>query len=154
MASWREAGPAAALALLADDNDIDTLTLKAGLLLESGQFADTLALLMPLSGTPEVHRLRALAHVYGRDLLQARLEVDKASELAPTWASVLYSKAIVYYLSGVSPAALPSGLPSWPEPEHWEFVKTDDASRAFFARAADAIAQIAVEGEWLHDRPG
>lgn len=142
-----EAGPTAALAHLADDCDIDTLTLKAGLLLESGQVADALAVLTPLSGTAEIHRLRALAHVIGRDTLQARLEIDKASELAPTWASVLYSKAVVYYLSGVSPVAVLAGLPSWPEPVRWEFVKTDDNSRTYFTRAADAVAQINPECE-------
>ncbi len=150
----REAGPVAALGFLAGDGavDIDTVTLKAGLLLESGQIADASTLLAPLSGTAEVHRLRALAHVFGRDMLQARLEIDKASELAPTWVSVLYTRAIVYYLSGVSPVAVPVGLPSWPEPEHWEFVKTDDTSRAYFAGAADAIARIDVENEDIDER--
>lgn len=148
----REAGPAAALPLLDDVSDVDTLTLKAGLLLESGQITDALALLMPLSGTAEVHRLRALAHVFGRDMLQARLEIDKACELAPTWVSVLYSKAIVYYLSGLSPAAVPTGLPSWPEPEQWEFVKTDDTSRAYFAKAADSIARIDLDSEDSDER--
>ncbi|WP_291984084.1 hypothetical protein [Luteitalea sp.] len=143
----REAGPAAALPLLAADDDLDTVTLKAGLLLESGQVVDAINLLTPLSGTAEVHRLRALAHVFGRDMLQARLEIDKASELAPTWVSVLYSRAIVYYLSGVSPAAVPAGLPSWPEPEPWEFVRTDDTSRDHFARAAHAITQIDLKNE-------
>jgi tetratricopeptide (TPR) repeat protein len=134
-----------ALSILGNSNDVDAVTLKAGLLLESGRVTESQSLLERLAGVPEAHRLRALGYVLQHDLARARLEIDKAAELAPTWVSVLYSKSIVYYLSGLSLAALPDGLPSWPEPEHWEFVNTDDESRGFFRRASEAIEQIPID---------
>ena len=141
----RLSGVDEALRILGDSNEIDVITLKAGLLFESGRVAASQAVLEHVVGVAEAHRLRALAYVVQRDLAQARLEIDKAIELAPRWVSVLYSKGIVYYFNGLSPAALPDGLPQWPEPEQWEFVRTDDEARDFFRRASDAIAQIDLD---------
>src|SRR6185436_14064931 len=86
-----------ALSILGNSNDVDAVTLKAGLLLESGRVTESQSLLERLAGVPEAHRLRALGYVLQHDLARARLEIDKAAELAPTWVSVLYSKSIVYY---------------------------------------------------------
>jgi hypothetical protein len=143
----RQMGVDEALSILGDSADIDAITLRGGLLLERGRVDEALALLEHAAGVAEGHRLRALGYILQRDVSQARLEIDKAAELAPTWHSVLHSKAIVYYMSGLSPAVLPKGLPSWPEPEHWEFVKTDDKSRGYFKTAADTIAQIFLDAQ-------
>lgn len=141
-----------ALAILGDPEDVDAITLKAGLLLEANRVTDSLSVLEHVTDIAESHRLKALAYVLQHDLPKARLEIIRAVELEPTWISIRYSEAIVYYLSGLSPAVLPDRLPPWPEPEHWEFIKTDDDSRNHFKRAAAAIAAIDLEDQAADDR--
>ena len=136
-----------ALDLLADATDQDSITLRAALLMEGGQVSGALSLLEEATGYAEAHRLRALGMVLQGDLSRARLQIEKAIELAPNWLAILHTKAIVHYLSGLSPAALPRHIPEWPQPEAWHFIKTDDESRAFFGSVVETVTRVEKEAE-------
>ena len=136
-----------ALDLLADVTDHEGITLRATLLMEEGQISGALSLLEQLGGYAEAHRIRALGLLLQRDLSRAKLEIEKAIELAPDWRVTRYTRAIVHYLSGLSPAALPNHIPQWPVPEEWHYIKTDDGSLAHFASAVETVARIEKERE-------
>jgi hypothetical protein len=136
-----------ALSLLQTASDKEALTLRAALLMESGQVSEGLTILATLVGHAEAHRLKALGFMLQGDPARARLEIEKALELSPTWHATLYTKATVYYLSGLSPAVLPSMVPQWPEPQDWTFIKTDDESRLFFDTAISALTILETETE-------
>lgn len=139
--------PDQALELLKEASDVDSHTLRAALLMEGGQVSGALSILGQLTGHAEAHRLRALLFTLQHDLAMARLEVEKAVEVSPTWHATLYTKVLVNYLSGLSSAVLPKHIPPWPEPQDWHFVKTDDRSRGYFGVAAATVTQIEAEAE-------
>lgn len=136
---------------LINSPDPESQTLRAALLLESGDATQALETLKRLDPTAEVHRLRGLSLAAQGNLALARLECNKAVELEPEWHSVRYSRAIVNYFSGLSPAVAPRRIPSWPEPEDWRFVKTDDESRGFFELASSDLALIEREPQVSHE---
>ena len=136
-----------ALELLDNATDDESRTLRASLLMEGGQVPHALSLLESAVGYADAHRLRALGFALLRDLPRARLEIEKAVELAPGWHGTLYTKVIVHYLSGLSPAALSSHLPPWPQPEAWHFIKTDDESRAFFSSVVETVSELENNAE-------
>jgi hypothetical protein len=137
----------AGLDLLKDSHDPENVILHAGFLLEVGRSEEALKELEQAQGGAEYHRLRALAFVQSRDLVQARLEIQKSSEIAGSWNAVGYSSAIVYYFSAVSPIAVPSAIPQWPDPIDWSLVKTDDASRGYLKSAVAALASLEAQEE-------
>jgi hypothetical protein len=143
-----------ALALLQTATEIESITLRCALLLERGQLAEASAILRPHSGNAEIHRLLSLTFLLEHDLLKARLEIEKAIQIAPTLHAVLYTRALIDYFSGLSPAVLPRLIPQWPEPENWSLVKTDDQSRGFFGSAGNAIARIEHEAELSSEERG
>ena len=136
-----------ALELLVNATDDESTMLRAALLMEGGQVPNALRFLESAAGHAEAHRLRALGFVLLRDLPRARLEIEKAIELAPDWHATLYTKVIVHYLSGLSPAALSSHVPPWPQPEAWHFIKTDDESRAFFSSVVETVSKMENNAE-------
>lgn len=144
---------AEAIKLLEGSNDPETIALYGAFLLEEGKEREALEALEQASSLPEYHRLRALAFVVKGNLLQARLEIQKAMELAGSWNVVIYTRAVVHYFSGVSPAALPAAIPQWPDPLDWSLVQTDDESRSFFKTASSALATLELQPELgLEDR--
>ena len=136
-----------ALELLVNATDDESTMLRAALLMEAGQVSTALSLLDGAAGNAEAHRLRALGFVLTRDLPRARLEIEKAIELGPDWHATLYTKVIVHYLSGLSPAVLSSQVPQWPQPEAWHFIKTDDKSRAYFSSAVETVSRMENNAE-------
>jgi hypothetical protein len=142
-----------AIKLLEGSSDPETIALYGAFLLEEGKEREALDELERASGLPEYHRLRALVFVVKGNLLQARLEIQKAMELAGSWNVVIYTHAVVHYFSGVSPAALPAAIPQWPDPLDWSLVQTDDESRGFFKTASTALATLESQPELaLEDR--
>jgi tetratricopeptide (TPR) repeat protein len=139
--------------LLEASNDPETIALHGAFLLEDGQPDEALRILEGASGLPEYYRLRALIFVLKRDLLQARLEIQKAIELTGSWSAVIYTNAVVHYFSGISPVALPDGIPQWPDPIDWSLVRTDDESRGFFKTASAAIALLETQQEIALEDP-
>lgn len=140
----------AAVSVLEHSAEPESRTLHAALLMEGGAVKQALDLLRSVDDSAEVHRLRGLGFALQGDLALARIECNKAVELAPLWQSTRFTRGIVSYLSGLSPAVLPRAVPGWPEPENWTFVKTDDESRRSFGLAADDFEFV----ERRSDGPG
>ena len=135
------------LSLLKGSPDPENIVLYAGLLLEAGRTDQALAELEQVKGVAEYHRLRALAFAQNRDLIQARLEIQKGNELAGSWTALIYASVIVHYFSAVSPVAVPSGIPQWPDPIDWSLVKTDDDSRRYLRSAVTALTSLEAQEE-------
>jgi hypothetical protein len=122
--AYVESGPGAAIELLSEERDVDSLNLKAGLILETNR-AEEYRSVLDFEGTDlepnaETFRLRALSYLVSKDLDRAQLEIQKATELGGRWESVRLAAAMIDYLSSLSPAALPDGgAVAWPEPVDW-----------------------------------
>lgn len=147
--AFREEGAEAAEQLLVGYEDIDTINLRAGLLLESGQIASCLSLLSEVQGNSETFRVRALAYLRSKEMDKAQLNIQKAYELHPSWVDIRYAKAVTDYLSALSPAALPDRLVAWPIPVDWRLIKGDSESKKRLqdaAREFDALATNNLEG--------
>jgi tetratricopeptide (TPR) repeat protein len=140
-----------ALEIVPKSTEIENVTLRATLLMERGQVLEAMNALQAAEGDAEGYRLRAVGYVLQKDLLRARLEIEKAAELKPLWLAIQQTRMFVYYLSAISPAAIKAGIPEWPEPVDWKFVKTDDESRGFLRLSADTAAQIEMESELNED---
>lgn len=95
----------------------------------------------------ETYRIRALAHLLSRDLEQARLEIRKALEMEPHNENILYTFAIIYYLSALATTALPAQIPQWPAPVEWTFVLRDNDSLSRLREAERVFQELA-------ERPG
>lgn len=158
--AYVESGPEAAIELLADQQDIDALNLKAGLLLETTctdraeECRATLAFEdMDLEPNAETFRVRALSYLVSGDLDQAQLEIQKAKECGEQWESVRFTAAMIDYLSSLSPAALSVNNPvSWPEPVDWHLIKRDDGSTARLREAARTFEELATSAEEVEER--
>jgi tetratricopeptide (TPR) repeat protein len=145
--AYAEGNIDAALAAVRDDSDPQSKILFGSLILETGDVDRALAVLESIAGVAEAHRVKALAFLRKQDLTRARLEVEKAVDAAPNWMAAFYTRAMVFYLSGLSPVVLRRGIPQWPEPLDWNFVKVDDESRRYFQGAIDAISVVEKEAE-------
>lgn len=147
----KETGPAEAVKLLAGKSDIDSLNLRAGLLLELGHIDESRLILDRTTAgnepNAESFRLRSLSYVLTKDIDQARLEIQKALETAPRWKSIRETAGMISYLSSLSPAAIPKGIMAWPEPIDWSLVKRDDESLSHLRDAGEIFNQLAKEAE-------
>lgn len=97
-------------------------------------------IMRPLKPNAETYRLTAISKLMSADLAQARIEISKASELAPTWESVRYIQAVIDYYGTLVESAIPRGVMAWPLPIDESLVKVDsvtvsrlrEAQRVFF----------------------
>lgn len=141
-----EHGPEAALAVLGQPQNLDQRHLVAGLLIETGRYEEALQIIDPtmhrFTPTGETFRLQALGHAGTADLERARLAVQRASELAPTWESVRTAAAVIGYLGSLSKSVQPQRIPAWPLPVGWAFVLRDDESMVRLRAAADRFAEL------------
>ncbi|MCC6189092.1 MAG: hypothetical protein IT318_08650 [Anaerolineales bacterium] len=143
-----EIGPDAALQSLPPNTvDIDTINLRASLLLEVGRTEDCLRLLrvesLGLAPDAETYRLRALVALQKGDIHRARVESLKAKELKSSWLSIQFVIAMVDYWSVISPAAHPPILGPQPVPVQFLMVKCDDESQARLRTAGDTFNMLA-----------
>lgn len=95
--AYKDAGPKAAIKLLDGQEDVESLNLKAALLLELGRLEECQAILNSAGGelkaNTETFRIRALAYFVTKDLGQARLQIQKALKLEPRWESIRFTDA-------------------------------------------------------------
>ena len=149
--TYKEFGPEPALKVLAGQEDIDALNLKAGLLLELGEFEECRLTLESANTSyepnPETLRISALLKLLTHDIGLAQLDIRKATELAPTWESIRFVAAVIDYHSSLALSALPGQLPSWPEPIDWALVKRDDVSITRLRDAEENFKKLAENTE-------
>ncbi|MBI4494834.1 MAG: TIR domain-containing protein [Chloroflexi bacterium] len=146
--AFRAEGAIAAAELLAGRDTADALNLRALFVLDLGELDQARGTLERIDAVAapnaETFRLWALMHLLERDIDQARLSAQKSVELAPTWATIRVTAAMIDYFSAVSPLALPGHLVGWPEPVHWALVRRDDHSVARLRSAAHVFGQLAA----------
>ena len=149
-------GAADALLAIPQPFDLDTLNLKAAILVELGQVDEVILLIdnTPTSVKPdaETWRLKALALLGKREHNGARAEVEKALAERPNWEGVQIVAAIVDYYVGISPAAYPRNILIAPEPVEWSYIKRDTESLKCFRRAEEYFAALALDGEKPSDK--
>lgn len=136
-----------ALALVADDDTVESANMQAMLLLHQGKVEEARGILERivafLEPNAETYRLYALLHFVTRDIAQAQLAARRALALGPNWESMRLTVAIVDYYSALSSVVLPAGIPVTPEPVDWGFVKQDDASLSDLRAAATTFGDLA-----------
>ena len=125
-----------ALRALEEESDPDSQVLRAALQIQRGDFSAALDTLSLLTDFPDAHRLRSIVFLRQREPLKAKAEAEKALSLAPSSYWIRRTAAMAGYLAGISPVALPPGLPEWPQPVNSIFVRQDDESVAARRSAA------------------
>jgi tetratricopeptide (TPR) repeat protein len=126
-----------AIKVLDSETDPDSQALKAALQIQSGRPDRALEILAALPDHPDAYRLRAIIYFGRGEAEKAKAEAEKALALAPTWYWMRRTAAMMRYLVGVSPVALPKQIADWPEPINPSLVRQDDESLA--ARRAAAV---------------
>jgi tetratricopeptide (TPR) repeat protein len=148
---FRETGPVPALELLQGSGDIDSINLRASILLAAGRLEECTRALeaeaVQTSPNADTHRLSALCLLAKNELDQAELAIQKALELEPTWTGARYAGAVIDYYSAMSPNAALASLSPWPEPVDWRLVKSDQKSVQRLRRAADTFLDLSQRCE-------
>ncbi len=146
-----EEGNDAALQELTSPTNINAFNLKIGFLVELGRADDALAVIhqLPPAVEPDADtlRLHGLLLLLKGDQAGAQEKVEKALEQRPDWLGVRHAYGIIHYFSGLSSAALPTRLISWPTPVPWPLVKRDHQSQENLRKAESQFARLAVEAE-------
>ena len=144
----RESGPRAALDILIGKDDPDSLNLRTAFLLEQGAISQGRSVLdtaIDLKPNAETYRLSAFSYILLKDMVQARLEIQKALEMAPKWKGIRIAAGMIGYLSALSPAIMPRGMVRWPEPVDWSFVTRDDESLSRLREGEQLFRQLIKE---------
>lgn len=144
-----------ALDYLAGHDDIDSLNLRAELLLAFGELDECRQLIERKSihhePNADTFRIRAFLYLVEKKVYQAQREIQKAIQIKPGWVRIRFAEAVIYYFSALSPAVLPGLLPNrfvnWPEPVDEIFVKHDDESIEFFRKAAAIFHKLLQQAQ-------
>jgi tetratricopeptide (TPR) repeat protein len=149
--AYAETGPEAAIELLAGQEDVDSLNLRAAFLHDIGRVDEGRKVLefegSGVEPNAETFRIRALSYLASKDLSQAQLAIQKALELQPRWVSIRFTAATIDYFSALSPAVLPDRIVLWPEPVDWTHVKRDDESLTCLRKAVEVLQALVEETE-------
>ena len=133
-----------AIVTLEGHNDPDSRTLRAAIHLQKGQDTAAATILSQLENHPEAHRLRAIMFVGRGEVSKARLEAERALNLAPSWYWMKRTAATIRYLAGLSPVVIPKGLPEWPQPITYGLVRQDKESVAERRSAAEEFQVLSA----------
>jgi tetratricopeptide (TPR) repeat protein len=138
-------GPRVALDEMPEPKDRDEWNLRAALLINAGSAAEALQALQATSFTPdaETYRLKALAHLFQREIPQAQAAAAEALSRSGGWVLVQQAVALTEYFSALSPAFEGWNHWRWPLPMDWHLVRSDAESRAALNRASERFAEIA-----------
>lgn len=131
-----------AIDVLGSDTDPDSQALKAAIQIQARRIDEALATLSGLVEHPDAHRLRAIVFLSQGAPDRAKAEAEKALALAPTWYWMRRTAAMIRYLAGLSPVAVPRGVPEWPEPVNPSLVRHDDESIAARCAAAAEFSAL------------
>ena len=131
-----------ALRTLEEETDPDSQALRAAVQIQHGDVAVALDTLSSLANHPEAYRLRSVVFLSQREPLKAKAEAEKALSLAPSMYWIRRIAAAIRYLAGISPVALPNGVPDWLQPVNPMFVRQDDESIAARRSAAIEFEQL------------
>ena len=131
-----------AITALGEDADSDNQALKAVLHLQRGDEAVAVKILSRLQGHPEARRLRAIVSLVHGDIPNAKVEAERALQMAPTWYWMKRTAATIRYIAGLSPVVAPRGLPEWPQPIPPSLVRQDNESVEARRAAAEEFRRL------------
>lgn len=144
-----ERKPQEALQLVSTPASTEAFNLRVNLLLLLGRIDEVLnSIEHPPGGVAldmETKRVKALALMAHGDLGNAEKELYEVISKYPRRENVQTQSAILDYLSGLSPAAVPHNLIDWPEPVDFTFIKQDRESQERFRKAGDKFQSILAE---------
>ncbi|MGE0084151.1 MAG: hypothetical protein AB7S75_06985 [Desulfococcaceae bacterium] len=147
--SYYEKDAEAALNEIQYPDNIEKINLKAGIFLEIGRISEAISLIKntpkKISQNAETLRVLSLAYLASGKLSHARYEIQKAIEEKPDWLGIRIASAMINYFSALSPAALPHGLPTFPDPIGLNLINRDDESLSRLRHAEELFRQIAKE---------
>ena len=138
-----------AIAALGEDADSDNQVLKAVLHLQRGDEAVALKILSRLRDHPEASRLRGIVSLVRGDVPTAKVEAERALQMAPTWYWMRRTAATIRYIAGLSPVVAPRGLPEWPQPIPTSLVRQDNESVGA-RRAAEEEFRLFSDPKFQH----
>ena len=130
------------LRALEEETDLDSQALRAALQIQHGDVAAAFDTLSSLEDHPEAYRLRSVVFLSQSEPLKAKAEAEKALSLAPSRYWIRRTAATIRYLAGISPVALPNGVPDLLQPVNPMFVRQDDESIAARRSAAIEFEQL------------
>lgn len=134
-----------AIDYLEKSKHVDNLNVLAALYLELGDNTNCRRVLDGIdlaSANAETYRLRALLHLFDKDIEQARIDINKAEQLSPKWFIVKLNRAMIDFFSGISNALLPNRPVLWPEPVTPDMVKQDRESVAYLQNATNLFDEL------------
>lgn len=140
-----EHGPEAALKIIGDSQDIDSICLRASLHLQLNQITVAISLLEPLLNmqNAEVHRLLALGYLGSNSLEKAVNEIQKAKLIDGRLESIQITDAILLYFSALSPAVLSKTFFIWPIPVELDLIKSSNDAIQGLEKASEIFLRIA-----------
>ncbi len=151
MITYHTDGPEAALKIAESSDSAELTNLRAGLLLELGRPEGALSLVESLVESSQVgteaKRLKCIASLASRDLVEARTNIELAFSEKPGWYSVRFARALVDYSSCISLPYLKISAPLAPLPVPFDYVKRDANSLSLLDRAAIEFERLAGESE-------
>lgn len=133
-----------ALRVLGEPLTVDAWNVQLSLWLTHGHSAKVLASIAApqFPGNAETLRLEALAHLFQKDVAGA----DQASRASfaqkPDWAAMRHTRAMVQYVSTVSPHFHAWGHLTWPVPPERILIKRDDEALANVRAAAEGFERL------------
>ena len=106
-----------ALLILAEEQDIDSINLRAAILAEIGEIQQA-KLLLENENEPTADTFQTLAYIYIKELglTAARINIEAAIAREPTWLRAKFLRGVIEYLSAFSQVALQDAISSWPWP--------------------------------------
>ena len=141
-----------AIGYLEKNKHVDSLNMLAALYLELGDNTNCRRVLDGIdlaAANAETYRLRALLHLFDKDIEQARVDINKAEQLSPKWYIVKLNRAMIDFFSGISNALLPNRPILWPEPITPDMVKQDRESVAYLQNATNLLEELST-----YENPG
>lgn len=147
----QEFGAKEAISFLEHQNDIDSRNMLAAFYLELNDKENCQRTLddvfRQLEPNAESHRIKALLLLVQKIIDQALIEIEKASELAPTWTIVRYTSAVLDYFGALSVVVLPDQLMLFPEPVDMVLVKQNAESVRRLQKAETTFSELASTEE-------
>ncbi len=137
-------GPQAALQVIGESQDIDSICLRASFHLQLNQITEAINFLegVQSSRNVEVHRLLSLGYLGNNKLAKAVDEIEKAKLINANLEGVQIADAMIAYFSALSPAVVLKTVFMWPIPIELDIVKSSDLAIQSLEKAAAIFLRI------------
>jgi len=147
--AYKEAGPAYALDVLGEPRGNRDRNLASAFLLEADRAPEAESMLPSSDSGPdaETFRLRALLRLRVREMDLARLEIQKALDLQPSWFALRFLNAVINYYSAIANTPAVAISLDWPEPNHWDLALRDSVSLERLRLAEAEFARLLAAAE-------